>query len=318
MSQELAALLEAIREAPADDLPRLALSDWCMEQPDAATQARGELIQLRNRAARLPPESPERGAMEQRVQLLRELHERAWLGGLGPFVAGWDFERGMIIIEVTAGSLHGARLDKLADLPGWQWVIGLKGILLSADDVGRLLRSGLTSRRFLPTLTSLDLGDCELGRAGVRRLLSEPGLEYVTSLRLGYTRCGDGGAIALAESNQLRRLTLLTLNNNGISAVGARALAGSVHLGRLMRLELCRNPLGDDGARALAHSPHLSELVELTLASCGIGNRGGVGFVDTTQREKLKFLDLSDNPLGHSTRKELRERYGTRVLLGRP
>ena len=38
-------LLDAIRERPDDDLPRLALADWCMEQPDEATQARGEFIQ---------------------------------------------------------------------------------------------------------------------------------------------------------------------------------------------------------------------------------------------------------------------------------
>ena len=40
MTPEIQSLLAAIREAPTDDLPRLALSDWCMEQPDPAMQAR--------------------------------------------------------------------------------------------------------------------------------------------------------------------------------------------------------------------------------------------------------------------------------------
>jgi uncharacterized protein (TIGR02996 family) len=316
MYHELDALLEAIREAPADDLPRLALSDWCMEQPDPATQARGELIQLRNRAALLPADSPERGAMEQRVQELRGQHEQEWLGGLGSFVSGWDFERGMILVEMTPASLHRTRLAQLAGQPGWKWVIGLKGILLAAGDLGRLLAAVSGSRPFLSSLTTLDLSTCDLGGAGVRGLVSAPGVEYLTSLQLGYTRCGDEGAVALAESNQLRRLTLLTLFNNGISSAGATALAGSPHLRKLMRLDLSRNPLGDQGARALAHSPHMPELTELLLASCGIGDRGGVAFVDTTQREKLQLFDLGDNPLGQTTRNELREHYGKRVVFG--
>ena len=40
MSSELQGLLDAIRERPDEGLPRLALADWCMEQPDEPTQAR--------------------------------------------------------------------------------------------------------------------------------------------------------------------------------------------------------------------------------------------------------------------------------------
>src|SRR5258708_4170547 len=106
MPMELDALLDAIRQSPVDDLPRLALSDWCMEQPDAATQARGEMIQLRVRAAALPASGDERGAMEQRVAALRQQHETEWLAGLGPLLAGWDFERGMILAEVSSSLLE--------------------------------------------------------------------------------------------------------------------------------------------------------------------------------------------------------------------
>jgi uncharacterized protein (TIGR02996 family) len=316
MTNELDALLAAIREAPADDLPRLALSDWCMEQADRATQARGELIQLRNRAAALPADSPERGAMELRVQALRMEHEQEWLGGLGPYITGWDFERGMIVVELTAASLHRAGIEQLRSQPGWKWVIGLKGTLLSAGDVRRLLSSADGPRLLLASLTTLDLCNCELGGEGVRGLASAPGVENLTSLRLGYACCGDEGALALAESNQLSRLTALELFNNGISAAGAAALAGSTRLRRLTRLDLSRNPLGDGGARSLAHSPHFPELTELILASCGIGDRGSVAFVDTSLLQKLACLDLSDNVLGKMTRSELRGRYRERVMWG--
>jgi uncharacterized protein (TIGR02996 family) len=313
MATELDALLEAIREAPADDLPRLALSDWCMEQSDAATQARGEFIQLRARAAALPADSPERGRMERRVVELRQQYEAEWLGGLQPLVRSWDFERGMTLIEVDSTSLRQGRLAHLAAQPGWNQVIGLKGILLNAADVNILIRSPLLLRN----LTVLDLCDCEVGAGGIRLLTRASSLPWVTSLKLGYTGCGDDGAVALAESPHLTRLTVLTLYNNDISHVGANALASSPHFRKLAHLDLSRNPIQDQGARALAHSANLPALTHLALESCGIGQRGGSAFVDSTQREGLQLLDLRDNRLGKATRRELSERYGSRVLLSK-
>src|SRR5262245_24628867 len=66
----LDALLDDIRANPDDDLPRLALADWCMEQNDLAMQARGEFIHLRCRAATLPLEHRERLDLEHRARLL--------------------------------------------------------------------------------------------------------------------------------------------------------------------------------------------------------------------------------------------------------
>ena len=45
------ALLDAVRDDPDDDLPRLAYADWLMEQPSEAEQGRGEFIQLQCRLA---------------------------------------------------------------------------------------------------------------------------------------------------------------------------------------------------------------------------------------------------------------------------
>jgi uncharacterized protein (TIGR02996 family) len=309
MATDLDALLEAIREAPADDLPRLALSDWCMEQTCPAMQARGEWIQARVRSAALPANSPERGRLEQRVQELRQQHEPAWLGGLAPQLAGWDFERGMLLVEVTRGFCRRGRLARLARLPDWKWVIGLKGILLDLDDVTRLIRTS-----HLVNLTSLDLSDCDVGSAGVRKLAQWSQVEYLAALRLGYAGCGDIGSAALAKA-RADRLTVLALYNNRIGPAGARSLAGCPHLGRLARLDLSRNPLGDEGARVLAGSAHLPRLTHLALSSCGLEDRGAAAFIDSTQRDGLEALDLTDNRLSAGTRRDLRERYGPRVLL---
>jgi uncharacterized protein (TIGR02996 family) len=308
MSPELEALLSAIREAPADDLPRLALSDWCMEQPDPATRARGEMIQLCVRAAALPPDSPERARMDHRARELRSQYEREWLNGLES-LAGWDFERGMILARFDSRA-RDWRLERYASSADWRWVIGLKGVLLTAGEVRQLARSSL-----LEGLTSLDLSDCAVAAEGIRALTKSTKLAYLTSLKLGYARCGDEGATLLARSSGLARLTVLALFNNAIGPDGARALADSTHLRRLARLDLSRNPLGDEGARALAHSPNLPTLTHLALTSCAIGNRGGSAFADSTQREGLQFLDLGDNRFSKAVRGELEERFGKRVLL---
>jgi uncharacterized protein (TIGR02996 family) len=306
---ELDALLDAIRQSPVDDLPRLALSDWCMEQSDDATHARGEMIQLRVRAA-ASPSGEERGAMERRVASLREHYETEWLGGLAPLIAGWDFERGMILVEVTSSSLQRGRLERMMAKPGWKWVIGLKGVLLRAPDAALVAGS-----RLLEGLTSLDLTDCELGAAGVRSLSRAGALDGLTSLKLGYTGCGDEGVAALADAPGSGRWSVLALCNNGIGPAGAGAIASSPRLGRLTHLDLSRNPLGDEGARLLAHSPNLPVLTHLALAGCGIGDRGGVAFADSSQRAALRELNLCDNPFGKSTRRDLSERYGPGVLL---
>ena len=58
MSRDLTALLAAVRDDPDDELPRLALADWCLEQADEATQARGEYVHVSERRRRMMPGDP--------------------------------------------------------------------------------------------------------------------------------------------------------------------------------------------------------------------------------------------------------------------
>src|SRR5438552_1144572 len=92
MSDE-AALLAAIREAPADDLPRLAYADWLDEpdQPDRAT-----FIRLQCASARLPANSPERPDRERPWRELLRRHRAEWFGTLHEDFKGCDIERGLV------------------------------------------------------------------------------------------------------------------------------------------------------------------------------------------------------------------------------
>jgi uncharacterized protein (TIGR02996 family) len=310
VSAELDALLAAIRANPEDDLPRLALADWCLEQPDEATQARGEFIHLRCRAAALPEDDPQRPRLIRRARELQETFELHWLGGLDKLVADWDFERGCVFVPVTSGSVSRGKLTRLADAPGWRWVIGVRGRSLTARGVKDLVASPL-----LAQLTSLDLGHSEVGAPGARALATSRHAGHLAALLMGYCALGDGGVAVLVGSPHLSRLTTLALGNNGIGRDGAAALVRGAYAGRLTRLDLSRNPLGDEGARALAGATAFVALRELSLASCDLGDRGGLLLASSRPLEGLSLLDLRDNRLGEGTREELLDRFGNRLRL---
>ena len=54
MNADLACLLAGLRDQPDDDVARFALADWCLEQPDPVTQARGEHVRVRPSADHAP------------------------------------------------------------------------------------------------------------------------------------------------------------------------------------------------------------------------------------------------------------------------
>jgi uncharacterized protein (TIGR02996 family) len=282
MSSDLAGLLEAIRERPDEDLPRLALADWCMEQPDPLLAARGEFIQLRCRAAGLDLCDDQRSRLEHRARQLREQHERAWLGTLAEVVDGWDFERGLVLIELREGFHTRSLLKRLAKHTEWLWVIGVKGLLLNALDLRRLIGSPLAGQ-----LTSLDLTDCEIGLAGAQFISRSKRLARLTRLRLGYSQIGDKGAAALAKAR----------------------------LPRLVTLDLSHNIMGLPGARAIAACTGLDSLLHLALNGCRLGDRGALTLVHSTVLNRLDLLELADNNLSDSVRAELRERFGERVRM---
>src|SRR5436309_3563251 len=74
---------QAIRESPDDDTPRLVFADWLEEHGDDHSRARAEFIRLQIEAARAPEEDPYFRPRQERIEQLRQEHERAWLGVAG-------------------------------------------------------------------------------------------------------------------------------------------------------------------------------------------------------------------------------------------
>ena len=101
MNPDLHALLSAIRDAPDDELSRLALADWCMEQPDAATQARGEYIQASLRRTRMKDGEPAAHELDEHMEELVGRFRRAWYGALRHQTHRLGMVRGMLIVELT-------------------------------------------------------------------------------------------------------------------------------------------------------------------------------------------------------------------------
>src|SRR5689334_877857 len=89
-----ATFLAAIREAPADDAPRLIFADWLDDHGQAE---RAELIRAQVRAAKLEEDTPEREELEARAATLLAAHRKAWVAELPPWArAGAVFRRGFV------------------------------------------------------------------------------------------------------------------------------------------------------------------------------------------------------------------------------
>ncbi len=247
---EVIALLQASKETPDDDTPRLVLADWL---EDHGEDARGQLIRWQCQAARLEEHSPERWQLQNQADALLRQHRDAWLGPLLRLGTGAEFVRGLVRLTCTASAL--------ARLPGrgqdwaeaWAWV----------EEV-RLTQVGKTPNLFaLPIMrriTTLDLNarNNHIGDAGVEALSRSPHLDGLLSLRLEFNGIGPEGARTLAGASGLERLQVLDLSGNDIGAEGARALASAPFLGQLSSLSLNFNKIGADGVQALVRGRSIS------------------------------------------------------------
>jgi uncharacterized protein (TIGR02996 family) len=116
MSSDEFALIQAIRAAPADDVPRLVYADYIEERGD---EARAEFIRLQ--CSGLDPARAETLLHQHRERwdepLRTELLERFPGIRVGTHVVGWSYRRGFIsTLEVDAHSIN--------DLPGLPQLVG--------------------------------------------------------------------------------------------------------------------------------------------------------------------------------------------------
>jgi uncharacterized protein (TIGR02996 family) len=318
MDHNLAALLTACRDAPEDDLPRLALADWCLEQPDPALQARGEFIRGQVRLSHLLSNDSERAVLAQQAKELELRHRRAWLGEMRSRTHRCEFERGLLAVEVSGGTLAGAPLDVLAKLSSWPWVIrlvgrntgtrelaaladspALAGIACLQFDGGSLDSHGIRLLAASARPRVLGLARCQLDDRALGELAESACLDRVTTLNLSFNRFGNAGLARLVASSHAGSLTSLNLGNNRLGLGGAQALARSDLLARLTVLELCDNDLTDRGMQALVKGQAETRLFSLGLRHNEIGTAGVRALTRWPGVSRLQSLDLAVNHISY-------------------
>ncbi len=348
LSSDLLSLLQAAKESPAEDAPRLLLAQYLEQNGDP----RGEFVRLQCALTKLEKDEPcfgsfnrgrsrrlrnEPGApLESRESELLTRFGDEWLGPLAECADACEFHRGLLqvhfkpkqffaramltwLAELSATWLDGIALynvtarevDRLADLSFLEnlTVLSLSG-KIGVTGVARLCASPHLGR-----IRELDLGASELGEAGARALADSPLLSQLTSLKLGGNEIGDKGLEALLASLIDPRLMTLEVQANRITQAGASILGGSAQLARLARLDLGNNYLCDAGVRALATSPHLTKLQSLSLFFTAVGSEGATALAASPYLANVQELDLAAN--GSLQESEggarLRDRFGTRV-----
>jgi uncharacterized protein (TIGR02996 family) len=193
-----AAFLQAIREGPDDDGPRLVYADWLDEQGDP----RGEFIRVQCRLERVAPDDPEAAALRQREAELLEQHRVEWEAvcrDLG--LISWAYRRGLVeevFIEAAAFAAQAARLFDL--LPVRQVKLA---DLYRCDP--RVLQA-VAARPELARAHRLDLSNNHASSEEINAILRSPHLTGLTWLDLRGNSLILGTLALLAGTHHLPRL----------------------------------------------------------------------------------------------------------------
>ena len=316
------AFLDAIRESPDDDVPRLIFADWL---DDHGEPERAEFVRLQCELARLPPNDERRPALEERECALQVHNWEAWLGPLAKVLRhdGCTFRRGFpeelnvrprAIVELAEefdrrvpaarvtpyGTFGEPALRALTGCPHLDWVTGLRLSHL------RYAESGLApvaESPHLPNLAELTIEYGTFTTAGVRALATSPHRSALRRLRLDYSVFNDSlpapaTADALADPGVRFRPRALMLHNHRLGATGAATLAATENLAQVKELDLLLNRIGDEGAIALARSPHLRGLSSLVLQTNDLTTRSVRALVESPLLDGIDSLNLSVNDVG--------------------
>jgi uncharacterized protein (TIGR02996 family) len=297
------AFLDAIVSAPEDDTPRLVFADWLDEngEPERAEFIRAQCALARLSAedrplAALSCRDPRRDELEDRQEILRTRHAKDWLDDL-PFrpVNGRFYEEERIWQRGFVGEIQITAADFLAHADQLFRVAPVTSVWL--EQAERRARA-LAASPYLERLRVLDLDDCGLFEAGVRRLLSSPHLTNLSELALP-SADRDGGATVrlVAGSPHFRGLRALALGWRNLRTGDIRAVVGSPHLSRLKQLVLDGNELNESAVHALLGGEEGPEFEALDLRRTAFGDPMARALARAPRAASLKDLNLCCNPL---------------------
>ena len=285
---ELLALLDAIKDNPDEDTPRLVLADWLDEQGTELDAERAQFIRTDVAAAlekergikiplRRPASSDQYGEPDERT--------RRWLGPAADLVQRSGFERGLPSV-----CIHGLRLLR-PDVPG----------LIASEGFA-----------FVQSVVLF-----EAGGARIEAMAARPEFRFVPGINAAPMYAfGVHFAEKFFGSPNLTGLRHVVFRGINPGAAGARVLAANPALSRLRKLSLHHNKLVDGAAAALAASPHLTNLTYLNLSDNNIGDKGAEALAASKGLANLLELDLTLNSrLGAAGRAAVQARFGARVKL---
>jgi uncharacterized protein (TIGR02996 family) len=330
MHPDLANLLGALRDQPDDELAYMALADWCLEQPDEATQARAEHIRLSREVVKLPrpthygPEYAARVAarkgLQQQVKALERRHRLAWLGTMRDLAHRCDFlPGGLVKLELTGGRARQARKEQVPSphLADFAWVstivartvsaedmlwfadalpVGIvRSFTLSSDSPGPEVVAALTGCRWLPGLRALTIHAHHPNRwtIDVARVASLTGGPSLRELGLSHLDLGLRCCEALANSPYVRGLQSFTVSYCGLPAGHVGALGALGALGPLMSLALAQNQMDHRGVRELVAWPALAGVRRLDLHNNPIGDEGAAALARAPFLSDLRELNIA-------------------------
>lgn len=306
--EALALVVDAIRDAPADET--LALAAACLL--DGGDVARAELARLEVAAASLPERDPGREALELRARGLALRHASRWLEPLGVSPARVKDQRfgrgGLTQVSVSASSfarapgevfsLHPisrARVvyptDERRVLAESENLRPLRELAIETDpaELGSVLGS-----RHLGRLEGLSLAGSSPPEALLAVVESSPVAPRLRALEIE-APLGRTQLRALLRSPRLAGLRRLRVRTSVLGSELEQVLEGSTL--ELEELDL-RGLLSDEGTAAIAAWPGARSLARLTLRNHRIWEAGARALADSPHLARLESLDLLDNSLG--------------------
>ena len=239
------AFLEAIRDTPDDDAPRLIYADWLEEQGGAGRTARAAFIRIQWPRHELPEDAQLRAdRLEDEAADLVMEHEDEWTQPLQGIAEDWRFSRGFI-----------------------------EHLLIRGNVFSYKRRTPVRVRSFTFTPIANPSQRCPAPGS-----MSSASADI--SSRLHHCQFTDRALQQLLPSAHLERLTALNLSGNDINTSGLRALVQSPVFARLKRLDLSRNlAIGDTAVQLLAQANPKNSLEVLKFGRSQFRLTRFVGFV---------------------------------------
>jgi uncharacterized protein (TIGR02996 family) len=324
MSKQMAeAFLQAIRDNPEDDTPRLIYADWLEEHGDAA---RAEFIRVQCEKARLPRWHPRAEILAWREKALLYRHENQWRSEL-PDIDGVEwlgFDRGFVhevrVQDVDVLSQRAADIEQASPIrwasisrgeSAWKKarpLAYLRGVRLLAD-IANVYDSPATVLHspLLATVEHLDLSRLNMEGEQFAVLGRSPHLRNLRMLILDECFMGNGNLRPLAEGEQFRNLTTLSMKGNRygyhedarIRPADLAMLADSPNLANLTSLDVSGNEIDVKSLRRLLESPHMANLRELTVAANHLRSDEIHQLAHLPTSTRLHSLSLAHNPIGN-------------------